>query len=167
MESQRLKEPGKMLRKTKAVAAALLVGRLGSSLANPAINTTAISALGPEQMRQGAGVINLFLMFGGSSGISIYVIVLELRTEFHADTLTATQTSGNETTAALLRDVSATLSRLGLPDATQYGAAMHYLDSVITAQANALGFQDGFILLTVVALAPMLPVAYLLRTHRS
>ncbi len=149
------------------VAVALLVGRFGSALTNPAINTTAISALDAEQMRQGAGVTNLFLMFGGSSGISIYVIVLELRTEFHANTLAATQTSGNETTAALLREVSTTLSRAGLSDATQYGAAMQYLDAVVIAQANALGFQDSFILLALVTLVPMLPVAYLLRSHRK
>ncbi|MBT6277660.1 MAG: DHA2 family efflux MFS transporter permease subunit, partial [Chromatiales bacterium] len=66
------------------VAGALLLGRIGAALTNPAINTAAIDALNPQQMREGAGLVNLSLMFGGSTGISIYTIVLEYRTEFHA-----------------------------------------------------------------------------------
>ena len=147
------------------VALSLLIGRVGSAFANPAINTTAMGALNPQQMRQGAGLINLFLMFGGSTGISTYVLVLEYRTEFHAAHLGTTQTAANETTLEMLRMVNGHLSSAGLADGIQHGVAMFYLDRIVTAQATVLGFQDGFFFLTMVALGPFIPVALLLR-HR-
>jgi len=116
-------------------------------------------------MRQGAGLINLFLMFGGSTGISTYVLVLEYRTEFHAAHLGTTQTAANETTLEMLRMVNGHLSSAGLADGIQHGVAMFYLDRIVTAQATVLGFQDGFFFLTMVALGPFIPVALLLR-HR-
>ena len=147
------------------VALSLLIGRFGSAFANPAVNTTAIGALTPQQMRQGAGAINLSLMFGGSTGISTYVLVLEYRTEFHAAHLGTTQTAANETTLEMLRAVTDQLSVTGLADGIQQGVAMMYLDQVVTAQATVLAFQDGFFFLTVVALGPFLPVVLLLRKH--
>ena len=150
------------------VAASLLIGRVGSAFANPAINTTAMGALSAQQMRRGAGVANLSLMFGGSTGISVYVLVLELRTEFHAVHLGATQTAANDTTIELLRIVASRLSEAGLAGGAQNGVAMFYLDKVITAQATVLGFQDGFFFLTMVALGPLLPVTLLLaRRNRA
>ncbi|MEM7253644.1 MAG: DHA2 family efflux MFS transporter permease subunit [Pseudomonadota bacterium] len=148
------------------VAISLLIGRVGSAFANPAINTTAMSALTPQKMRDGAGITNLSLMFGGSTGISVYVIALEYRTEFHAAHLGATQTAANNTTVEMLRLVAQRLSEAGLAEATQQNVAKSYLDSVITAQATALSFQDGFLLLTLVSLGPLLPVALLLRNRR-
>lgn len=148
------------------VAASLLLGRFGSAFTSPAINTTAIGALSPEQMRRGAGVTNLSLMLGGSTGISTYVILLENRIEFHANQLGATQTSANSTTVEMLNMVTGQLSGTGLPDAVQQGVAMTYLNSVVTAQANMLGFQDGFFFLTCVALGPLIPVLFLMRKRR-
>ncbi|MGY9056940.1 MAG: hypothetical protein ACKVGZ_15295 [Alphaproteobacteria bacterium] len=43
---------------------------------------------------------------------------------------------------------------------------MNYLNNVVTAQANMLGFQDGFIALTAVALGPLIPILFLLRKQR-
>jgi len=34
---------------------------------------------------------------------------------------------------------------------------------VVSAQAQMLGFQDGFVALTLIALAPLIPVMYFLR----
>lgn len=148
------------------VALSLLIGRVGSAFTSPALNTTAIGALSAEQMRRGAGVTNLSLMLGGSTGISIYVLLLENRIEFHANQLSATQTAGNATTMEMLGMVSGQLAGTGLPEAMQDGVAMTYLNSVITAQANMLGFQDGFFFLTCVALGPLIPVLLLLRKRR-
>ncbi|MBT6278250.1 MAG: DHA2 family efflux MFS transporter permease subunit [Chromatiales bacterium] len=149
------------------VAASLLIGRIGAAFTNPAINTTAIGALSTQQMRKGAGITNLALMFGGSTGISIYTIVLEHRIEFHATHLGFTQTAANDTTVEMLHMVAGQLSGTGLTDSLQQGVAMFYLDRVVIAQANALGFQDGFFFLTMVALCPLVPVSFLLRRRRK
>ncbi len=148
------------------VAISLLIGRVGSAFTSPALNTTAIGALSPQQMRWGAGITNLSLMMGGSTGISVYVILLENRIEFHATQLGATQTSANGVTVDMLGTVAGQLSGTGLPEAMQQGVAMLYLDRVVTAQANMLGFQDGFFFLTMVALGPLIPVLFLMRKRR-
>lgn len=148
------------------VAASLLIGRIGTAFTSPAVNTTAMSALTPQEMRRGAGVTNLSLMLGGSTGISVYVVLLENRIEFHATQLGATQTTANSTTVEMLGMVTGRLAGTGLPDAVQQGVAMSYLTDVVTAQANMLGFQDGFFFLTCVALGPIIPVLFLLRNRR-
>ena len=63
----------------------------------------------------------------------------------------------------MLGRVANQLSVAGLPEAAQQGMAMIYLDRVVSAQAQMLGFQDGFVALTMIALAPLIPVMYLLR----
>ncbi|MEQ9123494.1 MAG: MFS transporter, partial [Alphaproteobacteria bacterium] len=148
------------------VAFALLLGRFGSAFVSPALNTTALGALSMEQMRRGAGVANLSLMLGGSTGISCFVLLLERRIEFHATNLGATQTAAHGPTMDLLGAVSGQLSSAGLPTAAQQGLAMDYLDRMVTAQANMLGFQDGFVAIAVIALIPLIPVAMLWRGRR-
>ncbi|MGZ0189665.1 MAG: MFS transporter, partial [Alphaproteobacteria bacterium] len=148
------------------IAIALLLGRLGSAFVSPALNTTAIGALSPAQMRRGAGVANLALMLGGSTGISCFVVLLEQRTQFHATNLGATQTTANSATLEMLNAINGRLASGGLDAATQQGLAMNYLDQVIIAQANILGFQDGFVALSVVAVIPLIPVLLLLRKKR-
>ena len=143
------------------VAIALLLGRLGSALVSPALNSTAVGALGPEQMRKGAGVVNLALMLGGSTGISVYVAMLEQRIEFHAVNLGATQTPGNAAAVETLAAVKGQLAAAGLPGLARDGMAIDYLDRLVVAQANMLGFQDGFAALTIIALLPLIPVAVL------
>ena len=66
----------------------------------------------------------------------------------------------------MLGMVTGRLAGTGLPDAVQQGVAMSYLTDVVTAQANMLGFQDGFFFLTCVALGPIIPVLFLLRNRR-
>jgi len=149
------------------VAFALLLGRFGSAFVSPALNTTALGALSMEQMRRGAGVANLSLMLGGSTGISCFVLLLERRVEFHATNLGATQTAAHGPTMDLLGAVSGQLSSAGLPTAAQQGLAMDYLDRMVTAQANMLGFQDGFVAIAVIALIPLIPVAMLWRGRRG
>ncbi len=148
------------------IAGALLLGRIGSAFVSPALNTTAVGALSFDQMRRGAGVANLSLMLGGSTGISCFVVLLEQRIQFHADSLGATQTAANGATIELLNAVGGQFAAAGLATTAQQGMAMNYLDQVITAQANMLGFQDGFIAITLIALAPLIPVLLLLRKRR-
>lgn len=143
------------------VAFALLIGRFGSAMVTPSVNSMAVAALTMEQMRRGAGVANLALMLGGSTGISMFVVLLERRTEFHAVNLSATQTEGNAATREMLGAVTGQINATGLNGEMQYGLAMEYLEQVVAAQANMLAFQDGFLALALVTLTPLLPLATL------
>jgi hypothetical protein len=66
----------------------------------------------------------------------------------------------------MLNAISGRLASGGLDSATQEGLAMNYLDQVIIAQANILGFQDGFVALTMIGVIPLIPVLLLLRKKR-
>ncbi len=148
------------------VAFSLLLGRVGSAFVSPAVNTTALGALNPSQVRRGAGVANLSLMLGGSTGISVYVLLLERRIEFHAVNLGVTQTAANSSTGEMISALSGPLSLAGLNGNVRDGLALDYLGRVVTGQANMLGFQDGFVTLTIIALLPLIPILFLLWSGR-
>ena len=148
------------------VSAYLLFNRVGVAFVTPSINSTALAALPTSQLNKGAGVINLLLMLGGSSGINILVVVLERRIEFHSEAFVATQTAANAATRELLGRVTGALGRAGLPESMREPAALDYLGAVVSAQANTLGFQDGFIAVALFCILPMLPIAMLIRSRR-
>jgi len=146
-----------------SIALYLFIGRVGVALVSPALNSAALAALPPSQLTRGAGAVNLCLMLGGSCGIGALVIVLERRVEFHSDAFTSTQTSANNATRELLGTVRGLLNEGGIPDALRDPLALNYLGEVVNAQANTLGFQDGFIAVGLVSMCSILPVLLLRR----
>ncbi len=148
------------------IALYLFIGRIGVALVSPAVNSAAMNALAPAQLHQGAGTVNLCLMLGGSLGINSLVVVLERRIEFHAGAFAHTQTSANPATREILASVRNLLGESGVPDSMRDGVALDYLTKVITAQANTLGFQDGFLSVAAVSMFALLPVLLLMRKHQ-
>jgi hypothetical protein len=131
------------------------------------LNSAALAALRPDQLHRGAGAVNLFLMLGGSCGISSLVVVLERRVEFHSDAFTATQTSANNATRELLGTVNGLLNEGGVPDGLRSSMALDYLGDIVNAQANTLGFQDGFIAVGLISMCSLVPVMLLRRKSRK
>ncbi|MFT6582012.1 MAG: EmrB/QacA subfamily drug resistance transporter, partial [Alphaproteobacteria bacterium] len=148
------------------IALYLFIGRIGVALVSPALNAAALAALPASQIPRGAGVVNLFLMLGGSCGINILVVVLERRIEFHSDAFTATQTSANAATRELLISIQGLLNNGGVPESLHIPVALHYLGNVVQEQANTLGFQDGFIAVGLISMAALIPVFLLTRKSR-
>ena len=105
-------------------------------------------------------------MLGGSCGINSLVVVLERRVEFHSDAFTSTQTSANTATRELIGSVHGLLNEVGIPDGLRDSVALDYLGNVVSAQANTLGFQDGFIAVGLVSLVSIIPVLLLRRSQR-
>jgi len=149
-----------------SMALYLFISRIGVALVSPALNSAALAALQPDQVHRGAGAVNLFLMLGGSCGINSLVVVLERRVEFHSHAFTSTQTSANTSTRELLGTVHSLLNEGGIPNGLRDSVALDYLGEVVNAQANTLGFQDGFIAVAVVSLCSILPVLLLRRSQR-
>lgn len=54
----------------------------------------------------------------------------------------------------------------GLPDFQQLPAAIQFLGQSIAIQANTLAFSDGFLVVTVVFLAALIPTWLLHRAER-
>ena len=148
------------------IAFYLLIGRVGVAMVTPAVNSAALKALPPAQLDQGAGTVNLSLMLGGSIGINALVVVLERRIQFHGEAFASTQTSANTATREMLEAVRRVLGEEGIPNALHEPVALNYLGEVVYAQANTLGFQDGFIAIALMSLFALVPTLMLARKHR-
>ena len=144
-----------------------IINRLGISLTQPFIITVSLRTLPPEKLNSGAGTMNFIRQLGGSLGINAWVVFLEMRTHYHAETLAATQISGNDASRELLSSVGQLLGEAGVSEAVQQSGALHYLGQVVHAQAATLGFQDGFWVLVAAYLIGIWPAWMLGRRAKN
>ena len=140
-----------------AIAVYGIVNRLGVSLTQPFIITVSLKTLPPEKLNSGAGTMNFIRQLGGSLGINAWVVFLEMRTHYHSDTLTATQSADNAASRELLGSVERLLGEAGVSETVQQSGALHYLGQVVHAQGATLGFQDGFWILVAAYLIGIWP----------
>jgi EmrB/QacA subfamily drug resistance transporter len=143
------------------IAVLLLISRIGAAVATPPMMAVPLLKLPPAKMQRGAGLANFAVIFGGSNGAAIYVVFLEQRIQYHASNLGSTQTFANDTARELLQGAGALLAQAGVTDLERGGLAVGHLKQVIIAQANALGFQDGFLFITVSLLTATIPLLFL------
>lgn len=146
------------------IAFAVVLSRIGMSLIKPALNLTAMRALPPDQLSQGAGMINFVRQLGGAFGVNLLSVLLDRRTFFHSDALTAMQTAANTTTLELLRTMEALLARAGVSEDLQGPGALHFLGKVIHAQAYTMGFRDSFLVVAIVYVLAIIPAWIMSRT---
>jgi MFS transporter, DHA2 family, multidrug resistance protein len=139
------------------VAGCVILSRIGLGLIKPSLNVSALRSLRPELLGQGAGMINFSRQLGGAFGVNLLSVMLDRRTFFHSDTLTALQTAANTGTAELLRSMQALLAQAGVPADIQMSAALHYLGRVVYAQAYTMGFRDSFLITAVVFTLGFIP----------
>ena len=66
-----------------------------SGLVFPALTAGSLRVLPHALVAQGSGAMNFVRQLGGAFGVNLLAIFLERQTMFHADALTATQTSDN------------------------------------------------------------------------
>ena len=139
--------------------------RLGMSVNLPFVTRTALSSLPADKLEVGAGTLNFFRQLGASLGTAARVVFLESRTQLHSNALTATQSSANQASMELLAGVRRLLEEIGLAAGEYQLGALHFLSQVVHAQASALGFRDGFLLLSIGFLVAIVP-ALLMRRRR-
>ena len=148
------------------LVAMIMVSRLGLGLINPSLNASSLKALPPDKVRQGSGVANFMRQLGGAFGINLMVAFFEVRTRFHADALTATQSWDNKTTERLLHQVQQLMQRSGLPYQQQKAGALEYLGTILNINAQEMAFSDTFVVVGIVALLALVPAAMLSRSQR-
>jgi len=139
----------------RAVVACLF--GVGLALIKPSLNVTALRALTPELLTQGAGMINFARQLGGEFGVNLLSVTLDRRTFLHGDAITSLQTSANSATAELLRSVAALLAQAGVPPEMQTSSALHFLGRVVHAQAYTMGFSDSFMIVAIVFTIGLIP----------
>ena len=139
------------------IAGCVVLSRIGLGLIKPSLNVTALRSLRPELLGQGAGMINFARQLGGAFGVNLLSVMLDRRTFFHSDTITAMQSAGNSGTAELLRQMQALLAQSGLSPDVQASAALNFLGRVVYAQAYTMGFRDSFLITAVVFTIGLIP----------
>jgi MFS transporter, DHA2 family, multidrug resistance protein len=140
-----------------AFALMIIVARCGMALILPSLSASALRALTPEQLHRGSGTINFMRQLGGACGVTALVIVVEQRTQFHAEAMAATQSYSNTTSQELLSKVMELLAEAGVSENVRGPGALHFLGEVIEAQAVARGFSDGFLMIAIVFLLAAIP----------
>jgi MFS transporter, DHA2 family, multidrug resistance protein len=144
-----------------------IISRVGMGFINPPLMASALNTVPPERLHQASGTINFFRQLGGACGINLLVVILEIRTQFHSDSLSATQTVANATTREMLEHVKKILQADGVPEAMLDSLANDYLSQVIEAQATTFGFQDGFLITAGVFILALIPAWILGRSKAS
>nr|MBC8242082.1 MFS transporter [Alphaproteobacteria bacterium] len=145
----------------------VIIGRVGQSIMLPAINVSALSALPPDKLNNGSGTINFVRLMGGAFGVNLLVVFIEQRTEFYSSVLTATQTPDNAASREIMGRISDLLSQGGLPDVLLRPGSLHFLGRVIEAQADTMGFKDGFMIIAVVFVCALLPALMLGKSRKK
>ncbi len=145
----------------------VVIGRIGQSIMLPAINVSALGALPPDKLNNGSGTINFIRLMGGAFGVNLLVVFMEQRAAFHASVLTATQAPDNAASRELLGYITDLLSRGGLSEEVLIPGSLHFLGRVIMAQANTLGFKDGFMIIAVVFVCALIPALMLGKEKKS
>ena len=141
-----------------------MISYIGLGLIKPALIVSALRALRPAQLGQGAGMINFFRQLGGAFGVNMLSVVLDRRTFFHGNALANLQTAANSGTAEYLRAMQELLARAGVPLDMQLPGALHFLDRVVYAQAYTLGFRDSFLIVALVITLALIPAWIMGRT---
>ena len=88
--------------------------RLGMSVNLPFMTRTALSSLPANKLEVGAGTLNFFRQLGASLGTAVWVVFLEVRTQFHSDALAATQSSANQASMEFLSRIRRLLEEIGV-----------------------------------------------------
>ena len=143
----------------------ILVGRIGFGLAMPSMNAGALRALPPRWVGQGSGAVNFARQFGGAMGVNLLSILLERRTQFHAQALSDTQTGG--ATRELLREVERILAEGGVAEGARQAMAQEYLGQMVLSQASMLAFRDSFLAVAAGCMLALIPVAIMRRRPRG
>jgi EmrB/QacA subfamily drug resistance transporter len=146
------------------IAWSVVLSRIGLGLIKPALNVTALRALRPELLGQGAGMINFFRQLGGAFGVNLLSVALDRRTFFHSNALANLQTAGNSGTAEFLRRMQDLLAQAGVPPDLRLPGALNFLDRVVYAQAYTLGFRDSFLIVALVFTLALVPAWIMGRT---
>jgi len=148
------------------LAGIFMISRLGLGFINPALNAFSLNALPASQVRQGAGAVNLIRQLGGAFGTILFVAFLETRMAFHAEALTATQDFANRSSAEMLDRIAQLLRAAGLSEATRHARAIEHLGQMVHAQAQALAFNDTFLMISGVTLLALIPALMATRRRR-
>ena len=124
--------------------------RLGIGISNPFVAKSAISEISLDKLTKAMSTLNFFRILGTSIGTTVFVVFLDIRTNFHSSNLAHTQVPSNDTTVYTIHKLTELFKAMGLPDINTEGFALEFLSQMIYLKGLNFAFQDGFIILTFI-----------------
>mgnify|MGYP005751488673 CR=1 FL=1 len=127
----------------------IVLSRIGISFCMPPSNTTAARAVPPHLLASAAGGVSFLMQVGGAFGVNILAIVLQRRTIFHGDHLSAAL---NETNAEMMYQHALQAQRMemwGMTQVQAFQSAFGVLNQKVAAEALVYAFRDCFFIIFV------------------
>lgn len=127
----------------------LIISRIGISFLMPPANTMAMRGIPPPLLTSATGAASFVLQAGGSLGVTILAVLLQNRTAFHYQHLSA---GIDETNAEFIYQHNLTMMTLqtdGLPLTEAFRHAFGSLATLLENEAAILAFRDCFFVLSI------------------
>ncbi len=114
------------------------------------INNIALGTLPPERMKNASGLFNLTRNLGGAVGLALINTILNARWDLHLARLHERFTWAN---SAALERLDAMRRQFEVFGGDANGMALKALNNTVRIQGLVMGFEDVFLVLTVLFLA--------------
>lgn len=136
----------------------IALSRVGLGFILPSLNAGGVRPLPPQELSQGASMLNFVRQLGGAFGTNLLSILLAERSAFHSSALTVTQNGDLTSTYAWLASYRSLLAQGGVPgDLLQQYGALYHLGRTIYQQAYTLAFRDCFIAVALIFFVAVIP----------
>ncbi|MCL1860623.1 MAG: DHA2 family efflux MFS transporter permease subunit [Proteobacteria bacterium] len=139
------------------LAGYVVLGRIGLGFIMPSLNSGALKVLDPRLIGYGAGAINFIRQLGGAIGVNILSVYMERQTTLYAHAINTMR----HTDAATLHLITGALKRAGITGPAATGEASRFLSSMVSAQANVMGFRESFLFVALIFFFALLPTWYM------
>ncbi len=150
----------------QATQLALIVRGAGLGMLFTPINVAAFNSLKGVEIAQGASMLNLCRQLGGSFGIAVLSTYLDNMRRFHRGVLNTYLSPENPAFQQRMQSVQSFLMAHGYSLQAAKSAGLGLLEGSVLKQASTMAYNDGFLLIGVVALIAS-PVVFNLRSQRS
>ncbi|WP_097462200.1 DHA2 family efflux MFS transporter permease subunit [Mangrovitalea sediminis] len=127
-----------------SLATSMALLSVGMAAFPPPTLSRAIASLPPKLIGYGSGAINFALQLGGAFGTAALVTMMDRRTLFHSDNLTAGLNAGNAVAMHTLAELHAAAAAVGTNAMYQQIASLRAIGKIDGLWASIFAFQDGF-----------------------
>lgn len=133
----------------ESLAISMMLLSVGMALFPPPTLSRAIASLPERLSGYGSGAINFAMQLGGAFGTAGLVTLMDRRSLFHSDNLTAGLTPGNPVAMHALAQLQAAAASVGVNPMYQHAAALRALATLDETWTSIFVYQDGFWIVTV------------------
>ncbi|MCL1926787.1 MAG: DHA2 family efflux MFS transporter permease subunit [Syntrophorhabdaceae bacterium] len=135
---------------------------LGMGLTFIPLTTLTLSSIPKPQMGNATGIYNLLRNLGGSIGVAFSTTMFARRAQVHQSRLVEHLTPFDSSFVEAVERGKALLQMRGIPEASSEKAILGRIYSEVVRQATMMGFNDAFLILSILMLSVM-PLLFLLR----